>query len=73
MIVLISLMNGVASFFKGRWTAMASENVARTLREKLYRHMQELPFSYHSRVSTGDWCSAAPRTWTRCGASSAFT
>ena len=54
LIVLISLMNGAASFFKGRWTAMASENVARTLREKLYRHMQELPFSYHSRVSTGD-------------------
>ena len=54
LIVLISLLNGAASFFKGRWTAMASENAARTLRGKLYEHMQELPFSYHSRASTGD-------------------
>jgi ATP-binding cassette subfamily B protein len=54
VIVLISLLNGVASFFKGRWTAMASENAARSLRNRLYSHMQELPFAYHSRVSTGD-------------------
>ncbi len=54
LIVLISLLNGVASFYKGRWTAMASENAATTLREKLYRHIQALPFSYHSKASTGD-------------------
>ena len=54
VIVLISLLNGVASFFKGRWTAMASENSALALRDRLYRHMQELPFAYHSRASTGD-------------------
>ena len=54
VIVLISLLNGAASFFKGRWTSMASENAARSLRDRLYAHMQELPFSYHSRASTGD-------------------
>ena len=54
VIILISLVNGVCSFYKGRWTAMASENAARSLRDKLYSHLQELPFAYHSQASTGD-------------------
>ncbi|MDD4080378.1 MAG: ABC transporter ATP-binding protein [Eubacteriales bacterium] len=54
VIILISLLNGVCSFYKGRWTAMASENAARSLRDRLYCHLQELPFSYHSHASTGD-------------------
>lgn len=54
VIVLISLINGVCSFLKGRWTAVGSENVARSLRNRLYSHLQELPFSYHSKASTGD-------------------
>jgi ATP-binding cassette subfamily B protein len=54
LIILISLVNGVCSFFKGRWTAVGSENAARSLRDRLYSHLQELPFSYHSKASTGD-------------------
>jgi len=54
VIILISLLNGICSFYKGRWTAMASENAARSLRDRLYIHLQELPFAYHSRASTGD-------------------
>ncbi len=33
---------------------MASENAAITLRNRLYSHMQELPYAYHSKASTGD-------------------
>ncbi len=54
LLVLISLINGLFSFYKGRWTAMASENAAITLRNRLYSHMQELPYAYHSKASTGD-------------------
>ncbi|MDD3109052.1 MAG: ABC transporter ATP-binding protein [Eubacteriales bacterium] len=54
VIILISLVNGVCSFYKGRWTAMASENAARSLRDKLYSHLQELPFAYHSQASNGN-------------------
>jgi len=66
VIILISLLNGICSFYKGRWTAMASENAARSLRDRIYIHLQELPFAYHSRASRGIWCSAALRMWTRC-------
>ena len=46
--------NGVFTFFKGRLSAVASENIALTLREQLYSHLQRLPFSYHVRATTGD-------------------
>ncbi len=51
---LIALLIGVSSYLKARWIAMGSENAARTLKNRLYGHLQELPFSYHSAASTGD-------------------
>lgn len=53
-LVLISVFSGICSFLIGRWTAQGAENSARMLRNDLYSHLQELPFSYHSGVSTGD-------------------
>ena len=49
-----ALINGVFTFFKGRLSAVASENIALTLRESLYSHLQHLPFSYHVHAATGD-------------------
>ncbi len=54
VLVLISVLNGVCNFLKGRWTAIGSEKAARRLRNDLYAHLQELPFSYHSKSATGD-------------------
>lgn len=54
VLVLISVLNGVCNFLKGRWTAVGSENAAKRLRNDLYAHLQELPFSYHSQSATGD-------------------
>ena len=53
-LVGIHLLSGVFSYFKGRMSAVASENIAMTLRERLYNHLQRLPFSYHVRAETGD-------------------
>ncbi|HSK68248.1 MAG TPA: ABC transporter ATP-binding protein [Candidatus Limnocylindria bacterium] len=53
-IALIALLVGVSSYLKARWIAVGSENAARTLKDRLYAHLQELPFSYHSASSTGD-------------------
>ena len=53
-IVLISLFSGACNFLKGRFTAIGSEKAARRLRNDLYAHLQELPFSYHSATPTGD-------------------
>ncbi len=55
--VLLFMIAGFASIFqylKGRWSAQASERFARILRDRLYDHLQRLPFSYHAKAETGD-------------------
>ena len=54
VLVGLNLINGVFTFFKGRLSAVASENIALTLRESLYSHLQHLSFSYHVHAATGD-------------------
>ncbi|MCD4828874.1 MAG: ABC transporter ATP-binding protein/permease [Candidatus Cloacimonetes bacterium] len=50
----LTAVQGVFTYLKGRWSAEASEGIARGLRERLYDHIQKLPFSYHAKVETGD-------------------
>ena len=54
LIILVNLLNGAFSYLKGRLQATAGENVAKYLRDTLYDHIQQLPFSYHARAETGD-------------------
>ena len=53
-LVGLNILSGVFSFSKGRSQAVAGENVSLYLREKLYGHIQRLPFSYHVKAETGD-------------------
>ena len=53
-LVALNLLSGVFSFCKSRTQAIAGENVSLTLRERLYAHIQHLPFSYHVKAETGD-------------------
>lgn len=53
-LIMLNILSGVFSFCKGRAQAVAGENVSLTLREKLYNHIQKLPFSYHVKAETGD-------------------
>ena len=53
-LVALNLLSGVFSFCKSRTQAIAGENVSLTLRERLYAHIQRLPFSYHVMAETGD-------------------
>ena len=53
-LVALNLLSGVFSFCKSRTQAIAGENVSLTLRERLYAHIQRLPFSYHVKAETGD-------------------
>jgi len=50
----LALVRGVSQFLKGKWSASASQNIARNIRDRLYDHIQRLPFSYHQKVETGD-------------------
>ena len=53
-LVGLNALNGVFGFIKGRSQAVAGENVSLTLRERLYSHIQRLPYAYHVKAETGD-------------------
>lgn len=53
-LILMNVVNGVFTFIKGRSSAIASENIARKLRNDLYRHLQHLPFAYHVKTQAGE-------------------
>ncbi len=53
-LVGLNALNGLFGFVKGRSQAVAGENVSLTLRERLYSHIQRLPFAYHVKAETGD-------------------
>ncbi|WP_073148372.1 ABC transporter ATP-binding protein [Paramaledivibacter caminithermalis] len=54
IIIILTIINGVFIYFKGKWSAVAAESVAKNVREKLYDHLQHLPFDYHIKAETGD-------------------
>ncbi len=54
LIILVSVMDGVFTFYRGKWSTMFSESGARSMRQRLFDHLQALPFSYHARAETGD-------------------
>lgn len=53
-LVLLNVLNGVFGYIKGRTQAIAGENVSLSLRERLYSHIQRLPYAYHVKAETGD-------------------
>ena len=54
VLVGLNVLNGVFGFIKGRSQAVAGENVSLTLRDRLYSHIQRLPYAYHVKAETGD-------------------
>jgi ATP-binding cassette subfamily B protein len=54
IIVSLTLLNGIFLYLKGKWSAKAAESIAKNTREKLYDHLQRLPFDYHVKAQTGD-------------------
>lgn len=54
VLVVLNVINGLFSYAKGRLSAVASEDIAKGMRNELYEHIQHLPFSYHVNSQTGD-------------------
>ena len=52
--VVLTLLNGVFAFLRKRRAALLSENVTKTLRDRLYRHLLDVPYDYHKHNSAGD-------------------
>jgi ATP-binding cassette, subfamily B, bacterial len=55
--VLFAGLQGLFTYISGRLAANTSENTIRRLRNYLFDHIQQLPFSYHSETDTGDLLS----------------
>ena len=54
IMVGLTLLQGIFLYFKGKWAAIAAESIAKNTRERLYDHLQHLPYEYHTKAETGD-------------------
>ncbi|MBN1149858.1 ABC transporter ATP-binding protein [candidate division WOR-3 bacterium] len=54
LLVFSTLFQGIFTLLKGALSSRSSEGAIRDLRERLYNHIQHLPYSYHTGVKTGD-------------------
>jgi len=50
----ITVVSGVLIYLKSKYAAIASEGIAKDLRDKLFDHLQHLPCAYHDKAQTGD-------------------
>ena len=53
-IFLFTLLNGLFAYLRRQEIAFASEGTAKYLRDRLYRHLEDVPYDYHKHASTGD-------------------
>jgi len=53
-VVVLTLGRSFFSFLHGIWAARSGESAAKNIRDRLYGHLQNLPFSYHVKAETGD-------------------
>ncbi len=58
-LLALTLVKGVFTFFQGRWSEVASQNVAYDLRNEIQSKLTFLSFSYHDRSHAGDLLSRA--------------
>lgn len=54
VIVLVTCVRGLFLFLKTKLSAQAAENIAMKLKNKLYDHIQNLPYEYHVKSESGD-------------------
>ena len=54
ILMVCYVAGGLFHYLRARFSAYASENIARNLRDKLYSHLQTLSYEYHVQAQTGD-------------------
>ena len=54
IMVGMTLLQGLLLFGRGKLGAMTSEGAARRMRNRLYNHLERLPFDWHVKAQTGD-------------------
>jgi len=59
VLLTLTLIRGLLIFLSGRWTEVASQNVAYDLRNRIHDKLQSLSFSYHDQAETGQLLARA--------------
>ena len=54
VLVILTILQGIFQFFKGKLVAVAAENSGKNIRDRLYNHLQHLPYDYHVKSQAGD-------------------
>ena len=54
VLVVITLLQGIFMYLKSKLSAAVAQDSSKRLREKLYDHLERLPFDYHAKAQTGD-------------------
>ncbi|MBN2558457.1 MAG: ABC transporter ATP-binding protein [Clostridia bacterium] len=54
ILVALSIINGILSYFYRKNVAASSEKMAKNIRTTLFDHIQHLTYSYHVKAETGD-------------------
>ncbi|MBR5501663.1 MAG: ABC transporter ATP-binding protein, partial [Oscillospiraceae bacterium] len=53
-LLALTLLNCVFSYLRGKYVSLASEGVTKSIRNRIYSHLMDLPYDYHKHVQTGD-------------------
>ena len=53
-ILCLTMLAGLFLYIRGRSMAFASEGIIRSLRDRVYTHIEHLPSRYHDEADTGD-------------------
>jgi len=53
-LIIYLIFRGIIIFFNGYFKGVYSENIAKDVRTSLFAHIQDLPYSYHNKLDTGD-------------------
>jgi len=54
LVVGLSVISGMTNFWRSKNIAMASEGIAKGIKEQLYRALQNVEYDYHVDAETGD-------------------
>ncbi len=54
VLISIAAVIGILNYLKGKSAAHVSEHIAENLRNDLFKHLLNLPYSYFNKINTGD-------------------
>ena len=54
MLIVVAILRGIFLYLKNTLSSKSAENTTKKIRDKLYDHIQRLPYEYHVKSETGE-------------------